>query len=187
MPILSKRALSGLKAYKYVSAGYTLLDDIHQPFWNCEPPDPLRFIVCKHHIAGLVRGHLHCRVRGDFTTMVGSQSHHIDRRFRPCPGVLCFTVLCPYFFWCAVLLWTRIAEGLYEDQITNTFMWTTSYSCANKARTYYVSSRGCATVGVLSERRSRIDISSPGLYRWQASTPHQELVASGTAFRPWSA
>lgn len=34
MPILSKRALSGLKAYKYVSAGYTLLDDIHQPFWN---------------------------------------------------------------------------------------------------------------------------------------------------------
>ncbi|CAK0780569.1 hypothetical protein CVIRNUC_005097 [Coccomyxa viridis] len=34
MPMLSSRALSGLKNYKYQSAGYTLLDDIHQPFWN---------------------------------------------------------------------------------------------------------------------------------------------------------
>ena len=38
MPMLSSRALSGLKNYKYQSAGYTLLDDIHQPFWNCKPP-----------------------------------------------------------------------------------------------------------------------------------------------------
>lgn len=36
MPFLSARALSGLKNYKYQSAGYTLLDDIHQPFWNCK-------------------------------------------------------------------------------------------------------------------------------------------------------
>jgi len=36
MPFLSARGLSGLKNYKYQSAGYTLLDDIHQPFWNCE-------------------------------------------------------------------------------------------------------------------------------------------------------
>ncbi|CAL5221609.1 g3829 [Coccomyxa viridis] len=34
MPFLSARGLSGLKNYKYQSAGYTLLDDIHQPFWN---------------------------------------------------------------------------------------------------------------------------------------------------------
>ena len=37
MPFLSARGLSGLKNYKYQSAGYTLLDDIHQPFWNCKP------------------------------------------------------------------------------------------------------------------------------------------------------
>ncbi len=36
MPFLSARGLSGLKNYKYQSAGYTLLDDIHQPFWNCK-------------------------------------------------------------------------------------------------------------------------------------------------------
>ena len=36
MPYLSKRALQGLKAYKYKPAGYTKLDEIHTPFWNCE-------------------------------------------------------------------------------------------------------------------------------------------------------
>ena len=33
---LSPRALEGLKNYQYKPAGYTLLDDLHQPFWNCE-------------------------------------------------------------------------------------------------------------------------------------------------------
>jgi hypothetical protein len=36
MPYLSKRALQGLEAYKYKPAGYTKLDEIHTPFWNCE-------------------------------------------------------------------------------------------------------------------------------------------------------
>jgi hypothetical protein len=36
MPFLSARALTGLSSYKYKPSGYTLLDDIHQPFWNCE-------------------------------------------------------------------------------------------------------------------------------------------------------
>ena len=36
MPYLSERALIGLKHYQYHSGGTTLLDDIHQPFWNCE-------------------------------------------------------------------------------------------------------------------------------------------------------
>lgn len=34
MTYLSPRALQGLKQYQYKSGGYTLLDDIHQPFWN---------------------------------------------------------------------------------------------------------------------------------------------------------
>ena len=36
MPYLSRRALQGLKAYKYKPAGYTKLDELHTPFWNCE-------------------------------------------------------------------------------------------------------------------------------------------------------
>ena len=35
MPVLSKRALEGLRSYQYKPAGYTVLDDWHQPFWNC--------------------------------------------------------------------------------------------------------------------------------------------------------
>ncbi len=34
MPFLSRRALDGLKNYKYHSAGYTILDVWHTPFWN---------------------------------------------------------------------------------------------------------------------------------------------------------
>jgi hypothetical protein len=36
MPYLSQRALEGLKAYEYKPAGYTYLDKIHAPFYNCE-------------------------------------------------------------------------------------------------------------------------------------------------------
>lgn len=34
MPLLSERALEGLRNYKYKSGGLTRLDDLHQPFWN---------------------------------------------------------------------------------------------------------------------------------------------------------
>lgn len=40
---LSLRALEGLKAYAYKPSGYTILDELHQPVWNCEqqqPPPP---------------------------------------------------------------------------------------------------------------------------------------------------
>lgn len=33
---LSERALAGLKSYEYKPAGYTILDTLHTPFWNCE-------------------------------------------------------------------------------------------------------------------------------------------------------
>ena len=36
MPYLSQRALEGLKAYEYKPAGYTYLDKLHAPFYNCE-------------------------------------------------------------------------------------------------------------------------------------------------------
>ncbi len=45
MPYCSPRALQGLKNYKYVSGGYTWLDDIHQPFWNCA----FWKYFCKYH------------------------------------------------------------------------------------------------------------------------------------------
>jgi hypothetical protein len=32
---LSERALAGLKSYEYKPAGYTILDKLHTPFWNC--------------------------------------------------------------------------------------------------------------------------------------------------------
>ena len=35
MGYLSKQALSGLKHYAYKPGGYTILDNWHQPFWNC--------------------------------------------------------------------------------------------------------------------------------------------------------
>ena len=34
--VLSQRALEGLRAYKYKPGGYTWLDHLHTPFWNCE-------------------------------------------------------------------------------------------------------------------------------------------------------
>eukprot|EP00887_Chlorella_sp_A99_P008007 scaffold12.g8007.t1 len=34
MPALSKRALEGLRDYQYKPGGYTVLDELHQPFWN---------------------------------------------------------------------------------------------------------------------------------------------------------
>ena len=35
MTFLSTRALDGLRQYKYKPAGYTVIDDWHQPIWNC--------------------------------------------------------------------------------------------------------------------------------------------------------
>ena len=37
---LSLRALEGLKSYAYKPSGYTVLDDLHQPVWNCECTSP---------------------------------------------------------------------------------------------------------------------------------------------------
>lgn len=36
MKYLSTRALEGLKRYQYKPSGYTFLDHVHAPFWNCE-------------------------------------------------------------------------------------------------------------------------------------------------------
>jgi hypothetical protein len=36
MTYLSQRALAGLKAYTYKPTGYTLLDTLHNPFFECE-------------------------------------------------------------------------------------------------------------------------------------------------------
>jgi hypothetical protein len=38
MKYLSTRALEGLKRYQYKPSGYTFLDKIHTPFWNCGWP-----------------------------------------------------------------------------------------------------------------------------------------------------
>lgn len=38
MPYLTERGLVGLNQYQYHSSGTTKLDDIHEPFWNCELP-----------------------------------------------------------------------------------------------------------------------------------------------------
>lgn len=35
MPVLSERALEGLKEYRYKAAGYTILDRLHQPALDC--------------------------------------------------------------------------------------------------------------------------------------------------------
>ena len=43
---LSLRALEGLKSYAYKPSGYTVLDDLHQPVWNCEPPLPAAAAAC---------------------------------------------------------------------------------------------------------------------------------------------
>lgn len=42
MPYLSTRALEGLRSYQYKPSGYTILDELHQPVWNCEYAPPLR-------------------------------------------------------------------------------------------------------------------------------------------------
>ena len=38
MPYLTKRALSGLRDYRYKPAGYTPIDGWHQPIWNRKYP-----------------------------------------------------------------------------------------------------------------------------------------------------
>jgi len=35
MPYLTEEALIGLKSYVYKAGGYTWLDNLHTPFWNC--------------------------------------------------------------------------------------------------------------------------------------------------------
>lgn len=44
-PYLTERALQGLKQYQYKPGGYTWLDAVHNPYWNCAPacsPNPHR-------------------------------------------------------------------------------------------------------------------------------------------------
>ena len=36
MPYLAPRALDGLRDYQFKPGGYTHLDMLHQPLWNCE-------------------------------------------------------------------------------------------------------------------------------------------------------
>jgi len=36
MKFLSKQALVGLQTYKYKAGGYTILDELHTPIWNCK-------------------------------------------------------------------------------------------------------------------------------------------------------
>ena len=36
MPYLAPRALGGLRDYQFKPGGYTHLDMLHQPLWNCE-------------------------------------------------------------------------------------------------------------------------------------------------------
>lgn len=35
MGYLSQRSLEGLRSYAYKPCGYTYLDELHQPVWNC--------------------------------------------------------------------------------------------------------------------------------------------------------
>lgn len=101
MPFLSARGLSGLKNYKYQSAGYTLLDDIHQPFWNCkqlytrltifavvdkQPPPPTKD-CCR------IDYRFCCRDHRAATPLAGTQPHYIDRHIRPDTRILRLTVL----------------------------------------------------------------------------------------------
>jgi hypothetical protein len=53
MPYLTRRALEGLKAYKYKPAGYTYLDRVHAPFYECE-----------QRAGALKRGSAQCSVGG---------------------------------------------------------------------------------------------------------------------------
>lgn len=39
---LTSRGLEGLKSYQYKPSGYTILDELHQPVWNCECTWPWR-------------------------------------------------------------------------------------------------------------------------------------------------
>lgn len=56
MPFLSRRALEGLKAYKYKPGGYTILDKLHNPFWNCKPAYEVAIIIAPGAAAGMAYG-----------------------------------------------------------------------------------------------------------------------------------
>jgi hypothetical protein len=74
MPYLSRRALEGLRAYEYKPAGYTYLDKIHAPFYNCErPPNGERA-----RARALV-----CARRRGLPAVAASPA---ARRRAPCPG-----------------------------------------------------------------------------------------------------
>ena len=64
MVFLSQRALEGLRNYKYKPANYTVLDDLHQPIWNCKFSHLVYFIYILIH---LVAKSLNTRLNADIT------------------------------------------------------------------------------------------------------------------------
>eukprot|EP00983_Pelagomonas_calceolata_P031626 991489-Pelagomonas_calceolata.AAC.7 len=72
MKFLSKQALFGLQSYKYKSGGYTYLDTLHNPFWNCEFCKRLACIIV--HLSFLVAA------KQTFTPFPRASNHLVTTR-----------------------------------------------------------------------------------------------------------
>ena len=100
MTYLSPRALQGLKQYQYKSGGYTLLDDIHQPFWNGDQLPILdchaRSIkICRIFWENLLLLPSVCRHRQSSAFVAGAESNHVDRHICSGGGICYYLVLSP--------------------------------------------------------------------------------------------
>ena len=72
--ILSARALDGLKSYQYKSGGYTILDDLHNPMWNCEE---MTHTCARTHAHTDTHTHTHTQTHTHTLTLTHNTHTHI--------------------------------------------------------------------------------------------------------------
>lgn len=151
MPYLSKRALTGLRDYKYVAGGYTLLDDLHQPFWN--------WVVTLFPM--WLAPNLITLLGTAWLLLAYCVSAYYTPNFEGAPPQP------PHFLVAS----TRSVPGYV---IHNSVQITQNSDSIRRKR---------AVMGLLPQRLGCAALPTPGLPRWQAGTPHKELLTPGPALR----
>ncbi len=167
MTYLSPRALQGLKQYQYKSGGYTLLDDIHQPFWN---GDQLPI--------------LDCHARSKYAVSSG-------RTY--CYCLLCAGIVNLLPVWLAPNLITLI--GIFALVVAyvitlfylpgiagillNNVLSTDTHRCKHGGR-WFSCCRQCTTLGILFQWFLCFLVFASRLFRWQTSQANQEFLAART-------
>ena len=168
MTYLSPRALQGLKQYQYKSGGYTLLDDIHQPFWNGEQLPMLG-----------------CHARSEYAVCSGRTCHY---------WLLCTGIVNVLPLWLAPNLITLIGIfALVVAYVTTLFylpgiagillstVLSTDTQCnVNRHTECKHNCRQCSTLGILFQWFLCFLVLASRLFRRQTSQADQEFLPART-------